>query len=435
VEALVTWAELETSKADFFLAEKTRDERKKGNAEADAAFEHTLARRAVSNASARGRSTQSDRRNPSTFLQLLHLANYENALEFAATSRKDIALIHKLITTFAARLGLNAAVDGAPMIFTLQESLGRFKDSPAGKISIGSLVHGYLWTLVEVFDVKQEAAGRKIMDEIARRQRNEVWLNEIRYPALSIDTIAEETLSMTGFSDHAGGSDELIPFDDRSSLVASLFGGYERCVYSPPPSAPSSPGRNFGLSAMERSSSYLGAKQPPQDSGQLAVAKQRMMQTWSKEDCLKNITAKAPRSVSLSARSSPPNGHQPLTGNHRQLLAATNIHNDIHRPSGSSAGGASSSARKGPTRFEELKRVLTGEDPGDLASIWGGGGDDETESMMEVGDVSLGSEDGSVRVGSSAGKPKFDAKALLATIVIGDEPRRNVSGMTEPPYY
>jgi hypothetical protein len=25
---------------------------------------------------------------------------------------------------------------------------------------------------------------------------------------------------MTGFSDHAAGSDELIPFDDRSSLVA-----------------------------------------------------------------------------------------------------------------------------------------------------------------------------------------------------------------------
>jgi len=464
-DALITWLELETSRNDFRLAEPAQKLKKKRNAGHET--DGTLARRAVSSASAtKDRLANANPKKASsaqTFLQLLHLANYENALQFAASSTQEILIITTLLTTLVKRLGVNAVASGLPMIFALQEDIAKI-ESPIGKVRIGSLVHGYLWTLVEVFDFPHDISGKAIFREVARRKENGIWVTEIEYP-MSLKTIEEEDAGNKGMAGwESVTSEDLQPFDDRESLIDSILDCYEHSVQSPPISAPNSPGRSFSTNALDRSTSYLSAKQQLHDPEALTKVRQAMVSKWSREECLAAIAAMAPRSVSLSgSHSSPQSGH-PLVvqavaaagvGNHRQLLAATNIHtgpgtvkinsrlqsqSPNRRPSGSSAGRASSSAAaKAPgVRVEELKKALAN---GVFTALSGGTvasrryADESSESMVDVHDDDFNiSDDGYSPGNKKADKPKLDVNKLLATINVESDGGLNKVGMAGPPY-
>lgn len=466
-EALITWLELETSRNDFRLSEPVQKLKKKRNTANET--DGTLARRAVSSASAtKDRLANANSRKASsaqTFLQLLHLANYENALQFAGSSTQEILIITTLLTTLVKRLGVNAVASGLPMIFALQEDIAKI-ESPIGKVRIGSLVHGYLWTLVEVFDFPHDISGKAIFSEVARRKENGIWVSEIEYP-MSLKTIDEECSSNNGVAVwETVTSEDLHPFDDRESLIDSILDCYEHSIQSPPVSAPNSPGRSFSTNALDRSTSYLTAKQRVHAPESLAKIRQAMVSKWSREECLAAIAAMAPKSVSLSGSHSSPQSSHPLVaqaaaaaaagvGNHRQLLAATNIHtgptsvkinsrlqsqSPNRQPSGSSAGRVSSSAAaKAPgVRVEELKKALTN---GVFTALSGGTApsrrhaDESSESMVDVHDDDLNiSDDGYAPRKNKGDKTNFDVNRLLATINVDSEGGTTRVGMTGPPY-
>ena len=485
-DALITWLELETKKSDFRLDVPKQTPNKK--AQDPAANGSTLARRAVSNASATKDRVQNKKTSSSqTFLQLLHLANYENALQFAATSSRDIVMQSTLLATLLKRLGINAVASGLPMIFALQEEIARV-ESPVGKVRIGTLVHGYLWALVEVFDCQQEIVGKAILQEVARRKGHGIWVKEVEYPPLPLEVVKERTMSgrEEKLGEDAVKHEELKAFDDRAGLVDMVLEHYEATVASPTPSAPGSPGRSITMPSMDRTSSYLSAKPLP-DPAVLGKARQGMMMKWTREDCLAAIAAMAPKSVSLSgSRSSPTQVLAAATaaaggGNHRQLLAAANtqrtgngygtppkpvgqsgrqqgygglednrrLHSQSpnRRPSASSVGkGSSSAAAKGPVRVEELKRLLANGVFTSLASGSGGmrrheqGGDDTASESMVTADEDLGSEDGygmGTGAASPAGRgkaPMKDLSVLLEGIAVQESGVKRVSGMARPPY-
>ncbi|KAK4541389.1 hypothetical protein LTR36_007990 [Oleoguttula mirabilis] len=480
-DALITWLELETEKSDFRYNDPKPSPKKKP---AEGAANGALSRRAVSNASASNNfKDRQSKKSQQTFLQLLHLANYENALQFAATSESDLVVINTLLTTLVQRLGLNAAASGLPMIFALQEEIARV-ESPVGKVRIGSLVHGYLWALVEIFDFEHEITGKAILQEIARRKEKSIWVREMQYPPLSLDAISERSASgSTSISHETVAHENLKPFDDRESLVDSILEYYQSSIATPLPAAPGSPGRSFSMNALDRTSSYLSAKQT-NDPNLMTRARQDMMATWSRDECLAAMAAMAPKSVSLSgSRSSPAQALAAAAAGHnyRQLLAGANggapapngnlgtppnakqspqyrqqafgnlnnrrqrlnSQSPDRRPSASSAGKTSSSApAKGPMRVEELKRVLAN---GVFTGLGGGKHivDDDTtsESVVEVDDADLGSDIGSYRTSLRGGpgrkRPttKKDLNALLDSIVVEEDGPGLRVAMSKPPYY
>ncbi|KAK0827470.1 plasma membrane localization protein [Friedmanniomyces endolithicus] len=494
-DALITWLELETKKSDFRVDAPKQTPKKRAQASAAGATANgaTLARRAVSNASAtkdRVQRVATERTSSQqTFLQLLHLAIYENALQLASTSLRDIVILSTLLATLIKRLGVNAVASGLPMIFAMQEEIARVV-SPVAKIRLGTLVHSYLWALAAVFDCERDVVGKAILQEVARRKGHGIWVQEVQYPPMPLETIAmtmasrqSESVLAADFVNH----EELKAFDERQGLVDAVLEHYEIAVPTPAPYAPGSPGRSSALpTTMNRTSSHLSAKPVP-DPAVLGRTRDAMMKKWTREDCLAAIAAMAPKSVSLSgSRSSPTQVLAAATaaaagGNHRTLLAAANMgprnehgfgtpprpveqgtqqqdfgavnkyNRRLHsqspnrRPSGgSSAGKASTSAAaRGPARVEELKRLLANDA---FATMPGGtahrrheyadpAGDDTASESMVTADEDMGSEDGygTSQVGKGRTQVK-DLSVLLEGIAVDEGGARKVSGMGRPPY-
>ena len=413
VRALITWLELETNPDDFRLHEpnlihkKTRHTTVDGNT----SEELTMARRAVSNASAARRqmlAAGGQKTGQYTFLQLLHVANYDNAVYYAADSEFDIVMLHNLLATLVRRLGINAATSGLPMILHLQEDIVKIGDARA-KVRIGCLVHGYLWQLVEQFhgDDAPAQCQESVMCEVRRRKDTGTWIEPIRVPPTrdSKGTVGEVHFTdlrrgedrervfsgMTTITEGTVENEELRPFDDREALVDMVIAGYQRSISSPPTSPPGSPGKSFATMAgeMQRASSnYMAAKKTVDQAelGRIQQARMEMMAAWTRDAALKSVAAPAPRSVSLSgqSRSSPQNGvagEVAQGGNHRARLGTLNRRE--------SDGGSSEVKKKAPT-FEELKRGME-EDP--VISEFSNRGN----------------------------KPKVDVRKLLANLPVGDE--------------
>jgi hypothetical protein len=339
VDALTTWLQLETKKADMRVKEP-KDKEKKMKADG------ALARRAVSNASQKQKSQS--RKATNSFLQLLHLAVYENALQFSAMRKSElqdpdteILTLHFLLATFVQKLGVNAIVSGLPMVFALQEEI-QYTENAVAKVRIGSLVHGYFWSIVEVFDLDISPVGRDVFAEIKKRKEDRLWVRDLIVPAKGLDSLSADVSNSDGLSkgaeDTATSTDAFNAFEQRNELVDSVATSYAATnAASPTPSAPGSPGspgRTPGgrrLSAsIERGptldrapSSYLTVKQPGISAILPDKYKDAMMEIWTRDSCLAAIAAAAPKSVSLSgSRSSP--SHALAAGNHRQLLAAAN---------------------------------------------------------------------------------------------------------------
>lgn len=305
VDALLQWMKLELKKHDLSVPEdepkkKKGDKRENGNKD-------TLARRAVSNASQRDISPK---RKRNTFLQLLHLAIYENAHQYAE-SEADINLLHLLLTTLIQRLGVNAVQHGLPMIIRLQEDIPGI-ESPLAKINVASLVHGYLWALSVNFSFDAASTGRDIMNEVSRRINHNLWLQTVKMPPLSIDQIAQEQARERHIvvSQDTIQNEAIKPFDKRNALVNKICEGYSVSLYSPPSSPPQSPNRQFSqpmLATVGRTGSITVPKANPKIPQKI---RDELLTDWTKESVVAATSGKSEgsRSASLQGSSSPTNG-------------------------------------------------------------------------------------------------------------------------------
>ncbi|KAF1344161.1 hypothetical protein BDV97DRAFT_272531, partial [Delphinella strobiligena] len=303
IDALCTWLELETDKSDGRLEDRSAPathKKETGHGE--------IARRAVSNASARNRATKKGR---STFLQLLHLAIYEEALHRADArdADNDFLLLHLLLTTLNENLGINAVRNGLPMIFRLQEDIKQV-DSPQAKVRLGSLVHGYFWSLVRIYNMGSTFVATEIESEIARRKEYGTWLAGIQVPVLPVTQIHANGTSSAGFSTANVSEESLTPFEHRHQLVESLAEAYTVSLASPTVSPPTSPSRSLSLPLLSdpaalQSTSYLkpGASSSGPGSGTHQIPSgvlEELNEAWSKDVLLAAIAAAAPKSISLS---------------------------------------------------------------------------------------------------------------------------------------
>lgn len=304
VEALLAWMKYELKKRDLRVPEESPAKKSKPQKKESGAKDSSLARRAVSNASQRDNSPKRKRH---TFLQLLHLAIYDNAVQYAEYEA-DILLLHLLLAQLVLKLGVNAAQHGLPMIFRLQECILEV-DSPTAKINIGSLVHGYLWALSVHFNFENTSTGRDIHNEIARRVNHNVWLKSVRIPPLSLDQIDESFDRQQPRPTGATVEKETIkPFDKRESIIEKISEGYTITLYSPPASPPGSPSRSFSqpmLAQVARTPSF-SAPRPVKNNTMPAMMKEALMTEWTKEAVIAATTrSDGSRSGSLHGSASP----------------------------------------------------------------------------------------------------------------------------------
>ena len=278
VDALTTWLDRETTPVDL----RARDEsllRNKSMKNARDLYGLDTARRAVSNASNRDRLNRSTRR--SQFLPFLHLSIYDNAIQFV-DHEADLAVLHLLLTKLVFRLGVNAVRFGIPMIFRLQEDVPDL-EQPLHKVRIAALCHGYFWALSEKFDFEASVVGRAIHNEVIRRRSKGFWLGSLNVPPPLLQNIGTpgQTESIPDWDPTQLEREELLPFDDRSSLVECIAVSYEESARSPPTSPAASPGRVVTNPILGSTMSPTPAAEHAQE---LPSSFREQMQTdWSRE--------------------------------------------------------------------------------------------------------------------------------------------------------
>ena len=381
-DALLTWLRLEMSRGDLrVLEDKRRFFKGPGKTDANGSGTGNLTRRAVSNASHREKAAKPAK---STFLQLLHLAIYDNVIE-APDSEADLLLMHLVLVSLVDKLGVNAAKSGLPMMMRLQEDINANEliSTPTAKINIGSLVHGYLLALSEHFDLDNTTVGYEIHSEITRRKSHGLWLESIHVPALQLDQImSASAASMNEKLPLVTIQAELMkPFDSRTSIVEQIAIAYSSSVASPPSSPPASPGRVFSLPVLSPTSPSF-----PSDNELPDRIKEAMLAEWSKELCITTVENESARSVSLhgsrtdtrlSARhllavdGQAPRSISPVGVHGSRRVSPTNGRVQTHeknslyqlqrRPSGRDDGSPTpvSSSDQNPTlRVDDLKKVL-----------------------------------------------------------------------------
>ncbi|KAF2139507.1 uncharacterized protein K452DRAFT_253927 [Aplosporella prunicola CBS 121167] len=386
-EAVLTWLDVELQRTHLRVAVDTSDKREKDGRD-------SLARRAVSNASQREKSPRGLK---TSFLPLLHLAVYENAHQFADSPDADLEFLHLhlLLARLLQNLGVNAAASGLPMIFRLQEDIPNPSvSSPAAKIRLATLAHGYFWTLAATFDFEASPIGQSIHNEITRRRGLGMWLEGIAYPPLDLSQIDNKA----GVHDLAQGivdEESIDPLDERAELVDRIAEGYSEKLYSPPTSPPTSPGRGslsvtspiLGSPISDRRGSSAAFPQvlPPR-------VKEQLLEPWSREQCLAATAAQdgssqsgsmsgsragtrtaatsqraiAPSSAMAGPGSSSPNLAAPGSPSthqhtHRAALGALNDPNTAGGPAPHDSSRMSASSARSAVRLDDLKKVLAGQ--------------------------------------------------------------------------
>jgi hypothetical protein len=390
VDALLTWLKLETNKNDQHLP-KDRPRKLKPAKKPGAENEETKStKRAAS-----GASRRENKPMKSTFIQLLHLAIYDNALD-TPENDSDILLLHLLLTNLIERLGVNAVRPGLPMIFRLQEVVlnNESEDVPKVKVNVASLVHGYLWALTEKFDFETTRVGSEINLEIARRKRNALWLEKVKFPALAIDHIV--SLSRVGekpsvVAENAVGT--IKPYLNRFDLVLEIANAYDNSLVDPQSSPPSSPGRVFSVPTLGFGYGY-GISPGPRPSPEHQMpqkVKDEMLYDWSRESCIAAVEQENTKTASITASKagtgSGARNHLTVNGivfggNDSDVESPTTAHPDVVKgdsPSYGLVGGLAnlhklrrtstngspkpltlSSSRESMIRVTDLKRALSG---------------------------------------------------------------------------
>ncbi|KAL7947830.1 hypothetical protein V8C42DRAFT_266100 [Trichoderma barbatum] len=245
-DALLTWLDLETTPMDLLARDEALEPHKSTAAGILAAAKNARelpnGRRAVSNASNKDRQPRTRR---SQFLPQLHLAIYDNVLHFVEYDN-DLAVLHTLLAKLVSRLGVNATRYGVPMVYRLQEEILAV-DQPIHKVRIAAVCHGYFWVLTDRFEFEGSAVGRAIGNEVARRKSKGFWVPGIHVPALAIDQIGPlgQAAPQPEWDLSVLETEELLPFDERASLIQCIAVGYEESTSFPPNSPSTSPGRTL----------------------------------------------------------------------------------------------------------------------------------------------------------------------------------------------
>lgn len=271
-DALGTWLDRETTRADLYAEDASTEGHGKNGREPSSA------RRAISNV-----STSDHHYHPhqSSFLPLLHLAIFDNALQYVDYD-SDMVLLHTLLAKLVFKLGVNAVRCGLPMIYRLQEEIQEV-EQPIHKVRISALCHGYFWAICNKFDLGSSVGGRAIQNEISRRRNKGFWVNGIIIPTLSVDDLAlpGRPGSAPSWDVAALEREELLPFDDRTSLVQGIAGSYEDGVHSPPGSPALVPTRTT-----PQNSAILSRHAELPD-----VVREEMLTEWSRENVLATVAA------------------------------------------------------------------------------------------------------------------------------------------------
>lgn len=313
VDALLTWLGLEMGKKDLLVME---DKRKIFRASTKKSDEGggwgQLTRRTGTIISQRERSIKSP---TSTFLQLLHLAIYENAISSSA-SEADVLLLHLLMVNLVDKLGVNAAKSGIPMVVKLQDDvkIGQIVSTSSGRVNIGSFVYGYFWALSEKFDFDASRVGFEIQDEISRRRRLGLWLHAVQLPPVPLEQIISASTRPPNapLSPQVLTIEELRPFKSFPAMVEQIAAAYAFSVASPPNSPSNSPSRVFSMPILSKAE----APKPESPDTELpSTIKAAMLAEWSKEICIANIEEANARPVSLNGSRTGTN----LSAPHRHL--------------------------------------------------------------------------------------------------------------------
>ncbi|ETI27601.1 hypothetical protein G647_00050 [Cladophialophora carrionii CBS 160.54] len=381
IDALLTWLKLETNKSDMLLP---KDGHPKKPHSKKPQGDNVAAKRAVSNA-----SRKEIKPARSNFLALLHLAVYDSILD-EAEDETNILLLYLLLTKLVERLGVNAVRSSLPMILRLQETaLNGEVVAPAGRVNVGSVVHGYLWTIADKFDFETSPIGHEINAEISRRKRFGIWFDKIKFPALPVEEIK---LISTRDEKRPVYNEEAVetikPFLSVGGIVEEIANAYDQALLTPPTSAPSSPGRVFSVPTLGFGYGY-GAAPSPKASREDQLpqkVKEEMTAGWSREACIAAVEKESAVSVSGSrtGASSIPNQHLGVNGSTRPhgsvsgkespALANGNMNpayglmgglgslTQMRRPSanGSPARVPTTSSRDSTVRVTDLKRALSG---------------------------------------------------------------------------
>ena len=389
IDAILTWLRLEMSSNDLHVLEDKRALTTTSKSDIKSSRQDTTTRRAVSSAS---KGEKNGKPAKSTFLQLLHLAVYDNAIE-APESGPDLLLVHLLLFRLVEKLGVNAVKTGLPMIMRLQEDINvdELMSTPVAKLNIGSLVHGYFWTLCEKFDFDTSNVGFAVQREISRRKQHGLWLDAIQVPPLPLEQILSaasrplsEKLSLPTLQ-----QESLRPFDSRSAMVDRIADSYASTVASPPTSPPASPGRVFSLPPISsQSPSTTSLKGNTRELPRRVI--ELMLSDWSKEICIANVEKESTRTISLSSRNgtnlskylgvngqssrgispngdrspnqsrSPPNENDITSQPHALNFAFQSQHRRSSAHDTGSPTPVSSSEQNSTLRVDDLKRVLAG---------------------------------------------------------------------------
>ncbi|KAK2032945.1 hypothetical protein LX32DRAFT_680142 [Colletotrichum zoysiae] len=382
-DALLTWLDRETTPADS----KARDEgahhyRSSLNKNSRELQPTSVAQRAASNASNREKPS----RQRTHFLQLIHIAIYDNALQYFDYD-PDIVLLHVLLTKLVYQLGVNAVQYGLPMVFRLQEDIPD-AELPVQKVRLGSLCHGYFWAVTEKFDIENSAVGRAITNEVIRRRSKHFWTEGVAIPPPGLDHVGTPGVPklQTKLPSTEVESEALLPFDDRESLVESICVSYADSSISPPNSPPQSPGRNFSHPILNTSTTTS----PAAPGTELPAAfREHMLTDWSRDTAMLALQAGS-KSESLAGskngtmgtnrhhlsvnganghgqtgESSPLGSQRNLRPNSAQVLGGLSPMRQLRKSSVRSgvSPSPSDSSRGVVASVDQLKMVLSGQAP------------------------------------------------------------------------
>lgn len=279
IDAFGTWLDRETTPADLTARDEALVRNRSMVNTRELSSPDPSSRRVFSNSSTRERAPRTGRR--SHFLPLLHVAIYDNAVQFV-DYETDLTVLHILLTKLVFRLGVNSVRYGLPMVYRLQENI-QTMELPVHKVRIAALCHGYFWALSEKFDLEASVVGRAISNEIVRRRSKGFWIEGINIPPphlRSVDlpghTGSQPTWDMATLE-----KEELLPFDDRSSLVECIATSYEERSASPSGSPAASPSRAI-------SNPILGSTMSPTPAGDHdqnfpSSFREQMLTDWSRE--------------------------------------------------------------------------------------------------------------------------------------------------------
>ncbi|PHH66376.1 hypothetical protein CDD81_7431 [Ophiocordyceps australis] len=436
VDALVTWLERETTAADAKAQDETAVHRRSS---VRGGLEASGGRRAVSLASNRERQPKA---RQCQFLASVHLAVYNCALHFVDYD-SDIALLHNLLARLVLSLGVNAARYGIPMIYRLQEEVQGL-ELPIHKVRIAALCHGYFWALLDKFNLDSTAPGRAVNNEVVRRRSKGFWVEDVRVPPPSLDMIGRpgQAGPQPSWDMSKLETEELLPFDDRISLVECISTSYYENSLSPPSSPGAHPGRSL-------SNPMLGPSVTGDSTAQLPNSlREDMLADWSKESAVAALSEGRAESVNGSRTGAPGpsqsralnaslvNDNSPLPASpyaSTHNLRALSTHTPADRLSTLSrlrnasvrsnrSPSASASSRGGIASVDQLKMILSGNASPQTVGIPGIEQDEgDDESMVSYDDC------------QSEGSFSPTAPAEQATATTGEALAKSISGSLKRP--